>query len=361
MKSKEIFNALSLLEEEKGIPMQFMIDKISKAIVTACKNSYNGNENVIVNIDQKKNKFDVFLKKKVCKNVTDPGNDISLSEARKIDPNTAIDEEVPVKLDTKEFGRIAAQTARNIIRQGIRDGERDLMVQEIEGRKGQIATAIVEKIEPRNGAASIRIGKAETFLPKNEQLPNEKFKEGDHIKVYVVDVRETDRGPKAVLSRTHPEMIKKMFEAQVPEMEDKTVEITNVSREAGSRSKVAVLSHDENVDPIGACIGPRGSRINAIINEFCGEKIDIIEYNEDPVKFITAAISPAEVLNVEILSEETPACQVTVKDSQLSLAIGNKGQNARLAAKLTGWKIDIKPLSAIEDSSTGENDLIEEN
>lgn len=349
MKSKEIFEALTLLEEEKGISVQFMIDKISKAIVTACKNSYNGNENVIVNIDKNKNRFDVYLRKKVCTDVYDPGNEISLLDARKIDPNASLDEEIPVKLDTKEFGRIAAQTARNIIRQGIRDGERDLMLQEFESRKGEVVTAVVEKIEPRSGAASIRIGKAETFLPKNEQLLNERFKEGDHIKVYIVDVKETDRGPKAVLSRTHPEMIKKMFESEVPEIGNGIVEIKSVSREAGSRSKIAVLSKDENVDPIGSCIGPKGARVNVIINEFCGEKIDIVEYDDDPIKFITSAISPAEALNVEILdSEETPACCVTVPDSQLSLAIGNKGQNARLAAKLTGFKIDIKPLSAIK-------------
>lgn len=359
MKSKEIFEALSLLEEEKGIPVQFMIDKISKAIVTACKNNYNGNDNVVINIDKDKNKFDVYLRKKVTTDVLDPGNEISLVEARKIDPNASLEDDVPVKLDTKEFGRIAAQTARNIIRQGIRDGERDLMLQEFESKKGQVVTAIVEKIEPRNGAASIRIGKAETFLPKNEQLPNEKFKESDHIKVYIVDVTETERGPKAILSRTHPEMIKKIFECEVPEIYNGIVEIKNVSREAGSRSKIAVISNDPNVDPIGSCIGPKGSRINVIINEFCGEKIDIVEYSDDPIKFITAAISPAEVIKVDILSEENLSCQVIVPDSQLSLAIGNKGQNARLAAKLTGWKIDIKPLSSLEESDleSKENEL----
>lgn len=348
MKSKEIFDALSLLEEEKGISVQFMLDKISKAIVSACKNNYNGNENVIVNIDRDKNKFDVYIRKKVVTDAVDLGNEISLIDARKITPGAAIDEEVPVKLDTKEFGRIAAQTARNIIRQGIRDGERDLMIQEFESRKGEVVTAVVEKMEPRGGAASIRIGKAETFLPRVEQLPNEKFKEGDLIKVYIADVKETDRGPKAVLSRTHPEMVKKMLESEVPEIDSGIVEIKSVSREAGSRSKVAVVSHDTNVDPVGACIGPKGARISAIVNEFCGEKIDVVEYHEDPAEFITAAISPAEVISVEILDEEVPSCRVVVPDSQLSLAIGNKGQNARLAAKLTGFKIDIKPVSAIE-------------
>ena len=351
MKSKEIFDALSLLEEEKGISMQFMIDKISKAIVTACKNSYNGNENVVVNIDQKKNKFDVYIRKKVVEDALDFGNEISLQEARTIVPTAYIDDEVPVKLDTKEFGRIAAQTARNIIRQGIRDGEREQMLQEFESRKGEVVTAVVEKIEPKSGAASIKIGKAESFLPKAEQLPNEKFKEGDLIKVYIADVRETDRGPKAILTRTQPEMVKKMFEAEVPEIYNGIVEIKNVSREAGSRSKIAVVSYDKNVDPIGSCIGPKGSRINAVVNEFCGEKVDIVAYSDDPVEFITAAISPAEVLSVELFEdEEVPSCCVVVPDSQLSLAIGNRGQNARLAAKLTGYKIDIKPQSALEAS-----------
>ncbi|MDQ5983123.1 MAG: Transcription termination/antitermination protein NusA [Eubacteriales bacterium SKADARSKE-1] len=348
MNNKEIFGALFLLEKERGISVQFMLDKIRKAILTACKNSYNGNDDAIINIDEKKNKFEVFLRKTVVDEVIDTGKEISFYEARKIDPNVALDEKVSVKLDTKEFGRIAAQTARNIIRQGIKDGERDLMLQEFESHRQQIVSAIIEKVDPKNGSATIRIGKAEAYLPKNEQLVNDKLKEGSHIKVYIVDVKEGDRGPKVVLSRTHPDVVKKMFETEVPEIQEKVVEIKQVSREAGSRTKLAVLSHDENVDAIGACVGSRGARVNAIVDELGGEKIDIIEYNEDPVKFISAALSPAEVLNVEIISEELKSCKVTVPDNQLSLAIGNRGQNARLAAKLTGWKIDIKPESEIK-------------
>lgn len=347
MKNKELFEALSLLEQERGIPAEFMFDKIKKAIITACKNSYNGNDNVIINIDKNKGKFDVNLRKTVVENISDFGREISLNDARCIDPNANIGEQISIKLDTKEFGRIAAQTARNIIRQGIRDGERGLLFKEFENKRQELVSAIVEKIDPQSGAATLKIGKAETFLPKNEQLINDNLKEGDHIKVYIVDVKEGDKGPWAIISRTHPDMVKRMFEKEVPEIYDGTVEIKQISREAGSRTKLAVLSKDKNVDAIGACIGPKGSRVNTIVEELGGEKIDIIEYNEDPAKFITASLAPAEVLSVNINSENANSCTVVVPNNQLSLAIGNKGQNARLAAKLTGWKIDIKPENEI--------------
>lgn len=353
MNSKELFESLSLLEEERGISVDYMFEKIKKAIVTACKNSYNGNEDVIIKVNPKRNKFDVFLQKTVVNDVTDPGNEISLLEARKISANAGVGEKVGVKLNTKEFGRIAAQTARNIIRQGIRDGEKDVMKQEFESRKGQIVSAIIEKIDPKSGSATIRIGKSESYLPKSELLQCNNVKEGDIVKVYVVDVKETDKGPKVVLSRTHPDVIKKMFENEVPEIATGVIEIKQIARESGARTKVSVCSHDENVDAIGSCIGPRGARIAAIIKELGGEKIDIIEYSEDVEKYITAALSPAEVLKVEVISEDAHTCRAIVPDSQLSLAIGNKGQNARLAARLTGWKIDIKPESeALESGDT---------
>ena len=343
MKNKELFEALSLLEQERGISIDFMLDKIKKAIITACKNSYNGNEDTIINIDENKGKFEVYLRKTVVDQVTDSGREISLTNARCINPNTSIGEQVAIKLDTKEFGRIAAQTARNIIRQGIRDGERGLMLKEFEDKRQELVSAIVEKIDPRSGSATLKIGKAEAFLPKNEQLITDNLREGDHIKVYIADVKEGDKGPWALISRTHPDMIKRMFEKEVPEIYDGIVEIKHVSREAGARTKMAVFSKDENVDAIGACIGTKGSRVNNIIEELGGEKIDIIEYDEDPVKFIAAALAPAEVLSVNIDPETANSCTVIVPNNQLSLAIGNKGQNARLAAKLTGWKIDIKP------------------
>ena len=341
--NKELFEALSLLEIERGISADFMFDKIKKAIVTACKNSYNGNDDVLIDIDEDKGKFEVYLRKTVVETVSDSGREISLADARAIDPGTDIGEQVSIKLDTKEFGRIAAQTARNIIRQGIRDGERGLMLQEFESKRQELVTAIVEKVDPRSGSATLKIGKSEAFLPKNEQLSSDDLKEGDHIKVYIADVKEGDKGPWAFISRTHPDMVRRMFEKEVPEIYDGTVEIKQVAREAGARTKLAVLSKDKNVDAIGACIGPKGARVNAIVEELGGEKIDIIEYDEDPVKFIAAALAPAEVLNVDIDPEIENSCTVTVPNNQLSLAIGNKGQNARLAAKLTGFKIDIKP------------------
>lgn len=342
--NSELFDALNLLEKERGIPVDFMVDKITKAIITACKNSY-GNEDARVEVNAEKGAFEVYLRKTVVDDVYEPGKEISLEKAREISPLVNYEDKVEVQLNTKEFGRIAAQTARNIIRQGIRDGERGQMMQEFQSKHQELVSALVERIDPRTGAATLLIGKAEAVLPRNEQVGDEKLSEGDHIKVYVVDVKETEKGPRAMISRTHPDLVKRLFETEVPEIYDGTVEIKAVSREAGSRTKLAVLSHNQDVDAVGACIGSRGSRVSNIVSELGGEKIDIVEYSEDPAKFIASALSPADVLSVVITDEETRACRVTVPDSQLSLAIGNKGQNARLAAKLTGWKIDIKPES----------------
>ena len=342
--NSELFDALNLLEKERGIPVDFMVDKITKAIITACKNSY-GNEDARVEVNAEKGAFEVYLRKTVVDDVYEPGKEISLEKAREISPLVNYEDKVEVQLNTKEFGRIAAQTARNIIRQGIRDGERGQMMQEFQSKHQELVSALVERIDPRTGAATLLIGKAEAVLPRNEQVGDEKLSEGDHIKVYVVDVKETEKGPRAMISRTHPDLVKRLFETEVPEIYDGTVEIKAVSREAGSRTKLAVLSHNQDVDAVGACIGSRGSRVSNIVSELGGEKIDIVEYSEDPAKFIASALSPADVLSVVITDEEARACRVTVPDSQLSLAIGNKGQNARLAAKLTGWKIDIKPES----------------
>lgn len=342
--NNELFEALGLLEKERGIPVDFMVDRIKKAIVTACKNSY-GNEDCVVDMDPAKGTFDVFLRKTVVEDIEEQGKEILLEKARDIDPSAAIGDTVAVKLNTKEFGRIAAQTARNIIRQGIRDGERGQMMQEFQSKHQELVTALVERVDPRTGAATLMIGKAEAVLPKSEQVADEHITEGDHIKVYVVDVKETEKGPRAMISRIHPDLVKRLFETEVPEIYDGTVEIKAVAREAGSRTKIAVLSHNSDVDAVGACIGARGARVSNIVNELGGEKIDIVEYNEDPVKFIASALSPADVVSVVPAEDGSRACRVTVPDSQLSLAIGNKGQNARLAAKLTGWKIDIKPES----------------
>lgn len=342
--NEELFLALGLLEKEKGIPMDFMLDKIKKAIGTACKNTYN-NEDVEMDVDPATGRFEVYLQKTVVEEIEDPDKEMLLEAAREISPMAEIGGTVGIKLDTKQFGRVAAQTARNIIRQGIRDSERGQMMQEFQSKHQELVSALIERVDPKTGALTLRIGKAEAVLPKTEQIGGESVQEGDYIKVYVVDVLDGLKGPKAIISRTRPELVKRMFETEVPEIYDGTVEIKAVAREAGSRTKLAVLSHNPDVDAVGACIGTRGARVNEIVEELGGEKIDIVEYSEEPEKFIAAALSPANVLSVELSEGEVRACKVTVPDSQLSLAIGNKGQNARLAAKLTGWKIDIKPES----------------
>lgn len=345
MDNRELFDALALLEKERGIPQDYMFTQIQKAIVIACKNTYGGNEDVKTVMDKDTGDFEVTLFKTVVEDVEDPDFEISVEKAREIDPTAAVGEKVGIALDPKQFGRIAVQTSRSIIRQGIRDGEKGQMLQEFQSRVQELVTATVERIDPRNGNVTLKIGKAEAVLLKSEQVGDETFTEGDHTKVYIVDVREGEKGPRAVISRTHPDFVKRLFETEVPEIFDGTVEIKSVSREAGSRTKLAVWSRDSNVDPIGACIGARGARVSTIVNELGGEKIDIVEYDEDPVKFIAAALSPATVLDVTLAPDGTRACKVTVPDGQLSLAIGNKGQNARLAARLTGWKIDIRPES----------------
>lgn len=351
--NNEIYEALLLLEKERGIPIDFMVDKIKKAILTACKNNYSGNDDALINIDLEAGVFDVYLRKTVVEEVSDKGREISLQDARKIDPNASFEEKVGVKLDTKDFGRIAAQTARNIIRQGIRDGERGQVMLEFQSKQKELVSAVIERIDPKSGAATLKIGKAETVLPKSEQVGNEDLKEGGHVKVFIVDVREGDKGPKVIISRTHPDFVRRLFETEVPEISEGIVEIKSISREAGSRTKIAVYSSQEEVDPIGACIGARGSRVSAIVSELGGEKIDIIEYSEDAEKFISAALSPAEVLSVQFDPSGERNCQVTVPDHQLSLAIGNRGQNVRLAARLTGWKIDIKPESGFYNEPSG--------
>jgi N utilization substance protein A len=289
--------------------------------------------------------FKVSLQKTVVEEVTDPDVEMLIDEAVKYSKRAKLGDVVNIPLQTKAFGRIAAQTAKHVIRQGIREVERGQVLQEFQNRHQELVSAVVERIDPKTGAISLTIGKAEAILPKSEQVNDEAYKEGDHIKVYVVDVKESEKGPRAMISRTHPGLVKRLFETEVPEIYEGTVEIKAISREAGSRTKMAVFSREENVDAVGACIGSRGARVGKIVEELGGEKIDIVEYSEDPVKFISAALSPANVLKVELDPDGAHACHVTVPDNQLSLAIGNRGQNARLAAKLTGWKIDIRPES----------------
>ncbi|WP_457789231.1 transcription termination factor NusA [Anaeromassilibacillus sp. SJQ-5] len=345
MNNAEFFEALKLLEKEKGITGDYLLEKIRAAIIIAVKRDFGGKENIAVIMDPATNEFSVSLFKRVVEEVEDPDEEMLPEEAAKYTKKPLVGETVEIKLETKQFGRIAAQTAKHVIRQGIREAERGQQMQEFQRRNQELVTALVTRVDPKTGAATLEIGKAETVLPKSEQIGDEVLREGDHVKVYVVDVREGEKGPRALVSRTHPGLVKRLFEMEVPEIFNGVVEIKAVSREAGSRTKLAVLAHDENVDAVGACIGPRGARVGGIVDELGGEKIDIIEYSDEPEKFIAAALSPARVLSVEVDPEGAKSCRVTVPDAQLSLAIGNKGQNARLAAKLTGWKIDIRPES----------------
>lgn len=341
----ELFESLAAIEKERGIPVDFMVSQIQKAIVTACKNTYNGNDDVLIKMEPDTGIFEVYINKTVVDEVTDSGREIQLEEARKITPAVVTGDKVGVFLDPKSFGRIVVQTARNMIRQGIRDGEKGQAIAEYQSKLKELVTAQVEQVDPKTGNVTLRFGKSIAILPKVEQVPGEVIEIGSSIKVYIVDVKTGGKEPRAIISRTHPDFVKRLFESEVPEIFDGVVEVKSISREAGSRTKIAVLSRDENVDAVGACIGPRGQRVGTIVDTLGGEKIDIVEYSDDPEKFVTAALSPANVVKVEVSSDGEKVCRATVPDSQLSLAIGNKGQNVRLAAKLTGWKIDIRPES----------------
>ncbi len=339
------FEALETMEKEKGISREYIAEKIAGAIVVSAKKDYGSKDVVFCNIDCEKKIFDVFVKKTVVDEVEDPDTEILLEDALKISKSAAVGEPVEIPLDTHNFGRIAAQTAKHVIRQGIRDAERGQTLQEFQSKNQELVTAVVQTVDPITGNATVTIGDNEAILPKAEQIPGEVLTEGQHLKIFVVDVRDSEKGPKIMISRTHSGLVKRLFETEVPEIYDGTIEVKSISREAGSRTKIAVWSKDENVDPIGACIGPKGTRVAKIVDELCGEKIDIVKYSDDPVSFISEALSPAKVVSVEVDPEGAKSCHVSVPDAQLSLAIGNKGQNARLAAKLTGWKIDIRPES----------------
>ncbi len=332
----EFFEAVKILEKEKNIPAELLYEKIQTAIIVAVRKNYHDKDVVVCEIKPEESELNVFLHKTVVNEISDPDTDILVEEAQQYKSGALPGDIVEIPLEPKQFGRIAAQTVKHVIRQGIREAERGQVMQEFQSRQQEITTAKVTRVDPVTGNATLEIGRAEAVLPKGEQVPGETITEGDLIKVYIVDVRESEKGgPKAIISRTHPGLVKRLFETEVPEIYDGTVEIKAVSREAGSRTKLAV----------GACIGPRGARVGKVVDLLGGEKIDIVRYSENPSEFIAAALAPAEVLSVEIEDGAANSCHVTVPDTQLSLAIGNKGQNARLAAKLTGWKIDIKPES----------------
>ncbi len=341
----EFFEALSMMEEERGIPQKFIAEKIADAIVVAARKDYGGNEIVSCVIDPEKKVFSVTARKTVVDEVTDPYTEISKEAAAELDSASIEQGFIDIVLDPKKFGRVVAQNSKNNFRQGVREAERGQTLAEFQSKNRELLTAYVEKIDPKTGNAILTIGTKEATLPKIEQVPDEVIKEGDHIKVYVVDVKETDRGARVMLSRTHPGLVRRLFETEVPEIFDGTIEIKAISRQAGSRTKIAVWCKDPEIDAVGACIGPKGARVNAIVEELKGEKIDIVKYSENPAEFIAEALSPAKVASVEIESEDPKVCKASVPEAQLSLAIGNKGQNVRLAAKLTGWKIDIHPES----------------
>ena len=345
----EFFAAIEDIEKEKGIPREYMYDKIRQAMLAAFRRDHPENEdNVEIILDEDKKRIDMQVNKLVVEDVTDPTHEIDLEAAKKVTRRAKLGDTIAIPVETKKFGRIAAQAAKQVIIQGIREAERGLIYEEFTSREHEILTGIVSRVDPRTGAVSIRISSnsefTEAMLPMNERIRGEEFREGDRIKVYVVEVRNASRGPQVMISRTHPGLVKRLFELEVPEIDDGTVEICSIAREAGSRTKMAVYSNDPNVDAIGSCVGPKGARVSEIVNELGGEKIDIVNYSEIPEDYIAAALSPSEVISVTML-DDGKSCQVVVPDSQLSLAIGKEGQNARLAAKLTGFKIDIKPES----------------
>ena len=347
--NNEFFEALSMLEHERGITAEYLIEKIKAAIVIAVKKNYEvEDDHVMVEIDPNTGKFNVALIQDVVADEDwyDEHSEIGITEAQHIRKSYQVGDRVVTPLKTKDFGRIAAQTAKHVIRQGLREGERNLQCSEMQSRAHELIAATVVSIDPERGNIVLDLGKGgSAVLPRNEQVPGETFTEGQTVQVYVVDVLATDRGPRVTISRTHPGLVKRMFELEVPEIYDGTVEVKAIAREAGARTKLAVWSKNPDVDPVGTCIGARGARVEKIVQELNGEKIDVIRWSEDITEFISAALSPAKVVKVELLPGETKSCRVTVPDHQLSLAIGNKGQNVRLCAHLTGYNIDIRPES----------------
>ena len=345
----EFFAAVEDIEKEKGIPRGYMYEKIQQAMLAAFrKDNPEYGENVEVILDENKKRIELVINKTVVNEVEDPTAEIDVDSAHQLSKRYSVGDTVAIPVETKKFGRIAAQAAKQVIIQGIREAERGMIYDEFTSKEHEILTGVVSRIDPRTGAASIKISSnseyTDALLAPGEQIRGEELHEGDRLKVYVVEVRRSTRGPQVMISRTHPGLVKRLFELEVPEIFDGTVEIKSIAREAGSRTKMAVWCSDPAIDPIGACVGPRGGRVASIVEELGGEKIDIIKYSEQPEEYIAAALAPAEVVSVTLL-DDARSCRVVVPDAQLSLAIGKEGQNARLAAKLTGYKIDIKPVS----------------
>ncbi|MCB5235401.1 transcription termination factor NusA [Niallia circulans] len=355
--SSELVDALVLLEKEKGISREVIMDAIEAALISAYRRNFNQAQNVRIDLNLGAGSMRVFARKEVVDEVFDPRLEISLEDAQKINPNYEVEDVVELEVTPKDFGRIAAQTAKQVVTQRVREAERGIIYSEFIDREEDIMTGIVQRQDSK--FIYVSLGKIEAILPTNEQMPNEHYKPHDRIKVFLTKVEKTTKGPQIFVSRTHPGLLKRLFEMEVPEIYDGTVEIKSVAREAGDRSKISVHSDNEEVDPVGSCVGPKGTRVQTIVNELKGEKIDIVKWSSDPTVFVANALSPSKVLEV-IVNEEEKATTVIVPDYQLSLAIGKRGQNARLAAKLTGWKIDIKSESEAREAGLypTENSLI---
>ena len=344
--NKEFFEALEELSIEKGINKNYILDAIETALLTAYKRNFNSQENVKIVIDEEKASIKVYSLREVVEEVFDPAIEIELSDARKIDKKANLGDIVEVEITPANFGRISAQTAKQVIVQKLREAEREIVFSEYSDRQGEIVSGIVQKVD--KNIVIVDLGRIEGIMTLNEQIPGEVYNVNDKIKAYVVEVQKNSKGiPQMIISRTHPGFVRRLFELEIPEIYEGLIEIKNIVREPGSRTKIAVYSKDMNIDPVGSCVGPRGMRIQNILNELKDEKIDVVEWSEDPVQYIASALSPATVLAVDI-DEENMSSKVVVPDNQLSLAIGKDGQNARLSAKLTGWKIDIKSETQIK-------------
>lgn len=357
--NKELLSAIEYLSKEKGVTADVICDSLEAVLITAYKKEYDGNPNATVRLDRLTGDYSIVSPKTVVAEVADEENEISLEDARAIDKGYEEGDEILVDVTPKNFGRIAAQAAKQVMIQRLREAERNIVYDEFYGRTDDIITGIIQRIEQKN--VYIDLGKAEAVLPYSEQIPTEEYTVGQRIKCYVVEVRNSPKGAQIQLSRTHPGLLKRLFELEVPEIYDGVVELHSVAREPGKRSKIAVYSRDPNVDCVGACVGPKGARVQNIVMELQNEKIDIVKWDEDPAVYIANALSPAQVVSVTI-DEGAKSSVVVVPDYQLSLAIGKAGQNARLAAKLTNWKIDIKSESQAEDGdmATGDDDILAE-
>lgn len=337
--NSDLLEALTTLEKEKGIGKDVIIEAIEAALISAYKRNFHQAQNVRIDFNQDLGSIRVFARKDVVDEETDPRLEIAISKAKEIDPNYEVGDVVEEEVTPKDFGRIAAQTAKQVVTQRVREAERGIVYSEFIDREEDIITGIVQRHDHR--FIYVNLGRVEALLPASEQMPNEQYNQNDRIKVYITKVEKTTKGPQVMVSRTHPGLLKRLFELEVPEIYDGTVEIKSIAREAGDRSKIAVYAEEEEIDPVGSCVGQKGQRVQAIVNELKGEKIDIVHWSEDPVEYVANALSPSKVLHVGV-NEEEKMTSVVVPDYQLSLAIGKRGQNARLAAKLTGWKIDIK-------------------